>query len=66
MAQLLADDAQALKRFIEGDVTLFTSSQFNQLGGLPALARFTEREDVFAALRQSTLVRQSMLGSTLQ
>jgi len=61
-AQLLADDAQALKRFIAGDVTLFTSSQFNQLGGLPALARFTEREDVFEALRQSTLVRQSTVA----
>jgi type I restriction enzyme R subunit len=61
-AQLLADDVQALKRFIAGDVTLFTSSQFNQLGGLPALARFTEREDVFEALRQSTLVRQSTVA----
>ncbi len=61
-AQLLADDAQALKRFIAGDVTLFTSSQFNQLGGLPVLARFTEREDVFEALRQSTLVRQSTVA----
>ena len=41
-----------------GDMTLFTASQFNQLGGISALARFEDREEVFEALRQSTLVRQ--------
>lgn len=60
---LIADDPTALKQFLEGDVSVFTSGQFTQLGGLPALARFTEREAVFEALRQSTLVRQTQLGA---
>jgi type I restriction enzyme R subunit len=62
-AQLLADDPDSLKRFIKGDFTIFTSSQFNQLGGLEALAEFDEREEVFEALRQSTMVRQTLLGT---
>jgi type I restriction enzyme, R subunit len=62
-AQLLAEDPSALHRFMTGDMTLFTASQFNQLGGVSALARFEGREQVFEALRQSTLVRQSMLGA---
>jgi type I restriction enzyme R subunit len=63
IAQLVAEDPAALTRFVSGDATVFTSSQFNQLGGLPALARFEGRDDVFEALRQSTLVRQTALGS---
>ena len=59
---LLAADSQALKKFMHGDMTIFTASQFNQLGGVSALARFTERENVFEALRQSTLIRQSLLA----
>ena len=62
-AQLLAEDPAALRRFMAGDMTLFTASQFNQLGGVSVLARFEDREQVFEALRQSTLVRQSMLGA---
>jgi hypothetical protein len=61
-AQLLAEDATALHRFMSGDMTLFTASQFNQLGGVSALARFEDREQVFEALRQSTLVRQSLIA----
>jgi len=61
---LIADDASALKKFLAGDATLFTSSQFNQLGGLAALSRFDERNEVFEALRQSTLVRQSIIGGS--
>jgi type I restriction enzyme R subunit len=60
--QLLADDPQALNKFVVGDMTLFTSSQFNQLGGVSALSRFEAREEVFEALRQSMLVRQSVLA----
>jgi len=63
--QLLADDPQALRKFIAGDMTLFTSSQFNQLGGVSALARFEGREQVFEALRQSALVRQSLVAASL-
>jgi hypothetical protein len=47
-----------------GDITVFTANQFRTLGGLDALARFDHRDEVFEALRQSTLVRQSMLSST--
>src|SRR5713101_2267822 len=61
-AQLLAEDSVALRRFMNGDMTLFTASQFNQLGGVSALARFEGREQVFEALRQSTLVRQSLVA----
>lgn len=60
--QLLADDPQALNKFVAGDMTLFTSSQFNQLGGVSALSRFEARDEVFEALRQSILVRQSLLA----
>jgi hypothetical protein len=62
-AQLLAEDSGALSRFLAGDMTIFTSSQFNQLGGVSALAQFEGREQVFEALRQSALVRQSTVAS---
>ena len=42
-------------------MTLFTANQFRTLGGLDALARFDQRDEVFEALRQSTLARQSLL-----
>lgn len=61
--QLLAADPRALQQFMRGDMTIFTASQFNQLGGISALALFEDREEVFEALRQSTLVRQSLLAS---
>jgi len=63
-AQLLAEDSAALRRFMSGDMTLFTASQFNQLGGVSALARFEGREQVFEALRQSTLIRQSLIANS--
>lgn len=59
--QLLADDPEALEKFIEGDMTLFSSSQFNRLGGVSALSQFDQRNEVFEALRQSVLVRQATL-----
>ena len=65
-AQLLADDPRALQRFIDGDLTIFTAAQFNKLGGLAALTQFAQRDDVFDALRQSTLVRQSLLAAHYQ
>lgn len=61
--QLLADDLGALQKFMAGDMTIFTASQFNKLGGISALSRFAERDDVFEALRQSMLVRQSLVGA---
>jgi type I restriction enzyme R subunit len=64
--QLLVEDPDARRRFMSGDMTIFTSSQFNQLGGIIALAQFEGRDQVFEALRQSTLIRQSLLGATTQ
>jgi superfamily II DNA or RNA helicase len=58
-AALVADDPAARQRFLQGDMTVFASSQFNQLGGFPALTQFQERDQVFDALRESTLVRFS-------
>jgi hypothetical protein len=62
-AQLLADDTTALNQFLKGDMTIFTATQFNQLGGIEALSRFENRESVFEALRQSSLIRQTMLAA---
>lgn len=59
--QLLADDPHALNKFVAGDMTIFNASQFNRLGGISALSRFEARDEVFDALRQSILVRQSSL-----
>ena len=62
--QLLAEDSRALQRFVAGDMTIFTASQFNQLGGVSALAQIENREQVFEALRQSSLVRQSTVANS--
>ena len=64
-AQLIAEDSSSLHKFIEGDMTIFNASQFNRLGGVSALSRFDERENVFEALRQSSLVRQSLLATSV-
>ena len=57
-AELVSEDPQALADFMAGRYQrLFTRSQFRTLGGLDALARFTERNAVFEALRQSSLVQ---------
>jgi hypothetical protein len=64
-AQLISEDSSSLHKFMSGDMTIFTASQFNQLGGIAALSRIEGREEVFEALRQSSLVRQSLLASSL-
>ena len=57
-AELVSEDSQALSDFVAGRYQrLFERSQFRTLGGLPALARFHERDEVFEALRQSSLVQ---------
>lgn len=59
-AQLVSEDPQALADFLVGRYhRLFERSQFRTLGGLSALTRFQEREQVFESLRQSTLVQCS-------
>ncbi|MDD2923507.1 MAG: DEAD/DEAH box helicase family protein, partial [Anaerolineales bacterium] len=62
LARLVIDDPEARTQFIEDDVTVFTRAQFNNLGGIQALREFTSREDVFEALKNSTIVRQSLSG----
>ncbi|MDR3413255.1 MAG: DEAD/DEAH box helicase family protein [Formivibrio sp.] len=64
-AQLIAEDSTSLRKFMDGDMTIFNASQFNRLGGISALSRFDARENVFEALRQSSLVRQSLLATSL-
>jgi hypothetical protein len=63
--QLIAEDSGTLQKFMSGDMTIFTANQFRTLGGLDALSRFDEREQVFEALRQSGLVRQSLLATQM-
>jgi type I restriction enzyme, R subunit len=63
--QLLSEDPQALRKFMAGDMTVFNATQFNRLGGIRALSQFHERDEVFEALRQSLLVRQSLLAESL-
>jgi type I restriction enzyme R subunit len=59
-AELVSEDSQALSDFLAGRYNrLFERSQFRTLGGLTALAHFNERDLVFEALRQSTLVQCS-------
>ena len=62
-AQLIAEDSTSLHKFMDGDMTIFNASQFNRLGGVAALSRFDARDNVFEALRQSSLVRQSLLAA---
>jgi type I restriction enzyme R subunit len=59
-AELVSEDSQALADFLAGRFNrLFERSQFRTLGGLSTLTRFTERDHVFEALRQSSLVECS-------
>jgi type I restriction enzyme R subunit len=59
-AELVTDDPRALEDFIEGKYNrLFARSQFRNLGGLAALTEFTGRDQVFEALRESSLVQCS-------
>ncbi|MBK5274070.1 MAG: DEAD/DEAH box helicase family protein [Desulfuromonadales bacterium] len=66
--ELVSEDSQALADFLTGRYNrLFERSQFRTLGGLTALTRFQERDQVFEALRQSSLVQcshQVMKGTT--
>jgi type I restriction enzyme R subunit len=57
---LVTENPEDLKRFMQGDMRIFDTGQFRPLGGIAALARFTEREKVFEAIRQSRIVQQSL------
>lgn len=62
-AELVSEDTQALSDFMAGRYQrLFERSQFRTLGGLSALARFQERDAVFDALRQSSLIQCTQIA----
>jgi hypothetical protein len=44
-------------------MTIFTASQFNQLGGIAALSHIDNLNEIFEALRQSSLIRQTLLAA---
>jgi type I restriction enzyme, R subunit len=59
-AELLSEDSHALSDFLAGRYNrLFERSQFRTLGGLTALAHFHDRDQVFEALRESSLIQCS-------
>ena len=62
--ELVADDRDALDKFLHGDYSIFSGSQFTRLGGIQALAQLTARDAVFEALRHSSLVKQSKMAAT--
>lgn len=63
-AELVSEDSHALSDFLAGRYNrLFERSQFRTLGGLPVLTRFQERDQVFEALRQSSLVQCTRMAS---
>jgi type I restriction enzyme R subunit len=62
LAKLVVDDPEARQQFLEDDVNIFTRAQFRQLGDVQQLRKFTEREQVFEALRNSSIIRQSLSG----
>ncbi len=58
LAALVAEDPRALEAFQRGEYSsLFTRSQFQQIGGIQAVVTFGNRESVFDSLRQSGLVQ---------
>jgi hypothetical protein len=62
--ELISEDQQALSDFMAGRYQrLFERSQFRTLGGLPALADFRERDEVFESLRQSVLVQCTRMAA---
>jgi type I restriction enzyme R subunit len=59
LARLVIDDAEARQQFLDDDIAIFTRAQFTNLGGVQALRSFSDRDNVFEALRQSSIIRQS-------
>lgn len=62
LAKLIVDDATARQQFLEDNPLIFTRAQFRQLGDIGQLRQFTQREHVFEALKQSSILRQSLSG----
>ena len=62
LARLVVDEPEARQQFLEDDIAIFNRAQFTNLGGVQALRSFSDREDVFEALRQSSIIQQSLSG----
>jgi type I restriction enzyme R subunit len=62
LARLVVDDTEARQQFLEDDISVFSRSQFTNLGGVQALRSFSDRDNVFEALRQSSILQQSLSG----
>jgi type I restriction enzyme, R subunit len=65
LARLVVDDPEARQQFIEENPEIFSRAQFRQLGDVRALRDFTSREQVFEALRQSSIMQQSLSGGLM-
>jgi type I restriction enzyme, R subunit len=63
LARLIVDDPEARQQFLEDNPEIFARAQFRQLGDIQQLRRFTSREQVFEALRQSSIIRRSISGA---
>jgi len=66
VAGIVVEDSESLRKFLDDDVTLYDSTQFNRIGGIDMLATFDHRDEVLGALKQSMLVRQTILGAMTQ
>jgi type I restriction enzyme R subunit len=65
LARLVVDDPEARQQFIEDNPEIFSRAQFRQLGDVRTLRNFTSREQVFEALRQSSILQQSLSGGLM-
>jgi hypothetical protein len=65
LARLVVDDPEARQQFLEDNPSIFSRAQFRQLGDVRALRDFTDREQVFEALRQSSIMQQSLSGGLM-
>jgi len=65
LARLVVDDPEARQQFLEDNPEIFTRAQFRQLGDVKALRNFTAREQVFEALRNSSIIQQSLSGGLM-
>lgn len=60
LAQLVVEDKNACLEFYESELRgILQRPQFAPLGGLDAFVQFDQRDEVFAALRETPLVRQA-------
>ena len=49
------NDKDSFKKFLEGDYSIFNTTQFNQLGGIKSIQNLKDRENIFNEIRDSRL-----------